>query len=93
MLERSLKEENISYRKIEFSSGQSLRKCLQRGLGITICPFISIDHELAKGALTQLATMDIVTETPVLLIHHIDKWRSPLLQEFMDLTKLVFKES
>ena len=90
MLERSLKEENISYRKIEFSSGQSLRKCLQNGLGITICPDFAIKQELEQGTLTRLETTDIVNETPVLLIHHIDKWRSPLLQEFMDLTKKVF---
>lgn len=90
MLERSLKEENVSYRKIEFSSGQSLRKCLQNGLGVTICPDFAIEQELEDGSLKRLETTDIVNETPVLMIHHIDKWRSPLLQEFMTLTKRAF---
>jgi DNA-binding transcriptional LysR family regulator len=87
MFERSLEEDGVSFRNIEFSSGVSLRQCLQRGVGITISPKIALQHELQNQTLKQLKTKDIITETPVVMIWHIDKWCSSLLKFFMDLTK------
>jgi DNA-binding transcriptional LysR family regulator len=87
MFERSLEEEGITYRSIEFSSGSSLRQCLRRGVGISLSPRISVHQSLKKQTLQQLKTKEIITETPVVMIWHIDKWCSALLKLFMDLTK------
>ena len=85
MFERSLDEGGVTFRSIEFSSGTSLQRCLQRGLGVTICPEIAVSQELRKGSLKLLETKDIVSETPVVMIWHIDKWCSALLQLFINL--------
>lgn len=87
MFERSLEEEGVHIRKIEFSSGVSLRKCVQRGIGVTICPKVAVQHELENKTLKQLRTKNIITETPVVMIWHIDKWCSSLLKLFIALTK------
>lgn len=87
MFERSLAESNVQFRKMEFSSAVSLKRCLKKGLGVSICPMISIEREVQEGSLTTLATENIITETPVIMIRHIDKWCSPLLKLFMDLTR------
>ncbi len=57
-----------------------MKKCLENGLGITLCPKMAVREELEKGKLVQLITEDIVSETPVLMIWHIDKWCSPILK-------------
>ena len=92
MFERSLEEEQVKIRIMEFSSGVSLRKCLLRGIGLTICPVISVNNQLKNGNLVTLNISDIVDESPVLMIYHIDKWCSSLLKLFMDLTKKVISE-
>ena len=79
------------FRSIEFSCGNSLVRCLQRGIGVTICPEIAVSSELRKGRLKQLGTKEIVSETPVIMIWHIDKWCSALLQLFIDLSKDIIK--
>lgn len=87
MFERSLEEAGVSCRLIEFSSATSLKRCLQRGIGVSICPEIGIAEELRRGDLHRLATSGLVVETPVLMIRHIDKWCSSLLRRFMELTR------
>ena len=87
MFERSLDEQGVEYRSITFSSGTSLRRSLQGGIGITLCPAISVSRQLQTGQLKQLVTKDIIAETPVIMIWHIDKWCSSLLKFFMDLTQ------
>ncbi len=89
MFERSLEEAKVQFRKIEFSSAVSQKRCLVKGYGVTICPQIAIREELEDGELLALDTEDIVEETPVVMIWHIDKWCSPLLKKFMDLTREV----
>lgn len=89
MFERSLEEASVQFRKIEFSSAVSQKRCLKKGYGVAICPQIAIEEELEAGEVMALDTENIVVDTPVLMIWHIDKWCSPLLKKFMDLTKEV----
>jgi DNA-binding transcriptional LysR family regulator len=92
MFERSLEEQRLKYRSIEFSSGTSLRECLQKGIGISLSPRIAVQRSLEKQTIKQLKTKDIITDTPVVMIWHIDKWCSALLKLFMDLTKVYISE-
>lgn len=87
MFERSLEEANVQFRKVEFSSAVSLKRCLERGFGVAICPLIAIEQEVEEGRLSILSTEEVCVETPVVMIWHIDKWCSPLLKLFMDLTR------
>ena len=89
MFERSLEEQRIEHRALEFSSGNSLRGCLARGLGLTYCPRVSITKELEDGLLRILDWQP--TTTSVIMIRHADKWCSPLLQRFMEITRNRFQ--
>ena len=60
-----------------------MRACLKRGIGVTVCPEIAIQAELAGGYLKKLDWETTDYETPVLMIWHADKWCSPLLKQFM----------
>ena len=84
MFERSLEEQRIEYRALEFSSGNSLRGCLQRGIGVSFCPSISIHAELQAGSLQVLGWPE--SSTSVIMIRHVDKWCSPLLHRFMEIS-------
>ncbi len=72
---------------------QSLRNCLKRGIGLTLCPAVSIAAELAAGRLTALPWAGFEPgnqepahpEAAALMIWHADRWRSPLLARFMDI--------
>lgn len=83
MFERSLEEQRIEYRALEFSSGNSVRGCLQRGIGVSFCPVISIRNELQEGVLQVLPWPKMATS--VIMIRHADKWCSPLLHRFMEI--------
>ncbi len=85
MFERSLEEQRIEHRAIEFSSGNSLRGCLQRGIGLSFCPRISITREMRAGSLEVLDWPE--TFTSVIMIRHADKWCSPLLTRFMEIAR------
>ncbi len=85
MFERSLEEKAVSYRTLEFSSGISLRHCLQKGIGVTFCPRISIENELASGSLQILGAEQMATS--VIMVWHREKWCSPLLNRFMEISK------
>lgn len=83
MFERSLEEQRVKHRPLEFSSGNSLRGCLQRGIGVTFCPTVAIRKELQEGVLRVLPWPQ--TATSVIMIRHVDKWCSPLLHRFMEI--------
>ncbi len=83
MFERSLEEQNITHIAQEFSSCSSLRACVQRGLGLTICPIVSIRRELEQDSLKVLNWQQ--TFTSVIMLRHTDKWCSPLLKRFMEI--------
>ena len=85
MFERSLEEQRIEHRALEFSSGSSLRGCLQRGIGLSFCPRVSIAREVQAGSLQVLDWPE--TFTSVIMIRHVDKWCSPLLTRFMAIAR------
>jgi DNA-binding transcriptional LysR family regulator len=60
-----------------------MRNCLQRGVGITLCPAVSVRKELHAGRLVELSWDDDPLETTTLMIWHAEKWCSPLLKHFM----------
>ena len=65
----------------------SIRRCVEGGLGVTICPEISVREELSKGRLIRLDWEEQDMDTNVIMIWHNEKWCSPLLSRFLELSK------
>jgi DNA-binding transcriptional LysR family regulator len=87
-----LKENKVSPKLIEFSCNQSLRNCLLRGIGITICPSIAVKQDLESGHLQCLPCQGFIPEAAIFMIHHADKWHSPLLKTFKDIARRKIKK-
>ncbi len=80
-----LEKDHISVKMLEFSSLNSMRRCLARGIGLTICPLISIQNELRSKLFTRLNWNINYMETSVIMIWHAEKWCSPILKQFIDI--------
>ena len=80
-----LEKDHIAVKILEFSSLNSMRKCLARGIGLTICPAISVEKELKSNLLIRLNWDINHMETSVIMIWHAEKWCSPILKQFIDI--------
>ena len=61
---------------------------MKLGVGITLCPEISVQNEIKAGEFVRL-NWDMVTdtETSMIMITHARKWCSPLLDQFMSIAE------
>lgn len=90
--EEMLTSENISPSVVmEFNSIEAIKQCVIKGLGITVIPEIAVKAELAQNKLKKIPWLDEPLETGVLMIRHKDKWISPALQAFMDISRETMK--
>ena len=64
-----------------------MRACLQRGLGVTLCPAVSVADALKARKLVRLNTGEGDDEATLVMIWHAEKWCSPLLRHFMKLSE------
>jgi len=69
-----------------------MRACLKRGLGLTLCPQVSVEKDLEVKSLVRLHSRDINDEVSLIMIWHAEKWCSPLLKHFMQLSESVLSE-
>jgi DNA-binding transcriptional LysR family regulator len=76
---------------MEFNSIEAIKQCVIKGLGITVIPEIAVKGELAQNRLKKIPWLDEPLETGVLMIRHKDKWISPALQAFMDISRDMMK--
>ena len=72
---------------LEFSSINSMKACLKMGVGITLCPEISVKNEMNAGEFVRLDWEMPDTETSVIMISHARKWRSPFLDQFINMAE------
>jgi DNA-binding transcriptional LysR family regulator len=92
--EEILTSENINPSVVmEFNSIEAIKQCVIKGLGITVIPEIAVKDELVQNKLKKIPWLDEPLETGVLMIRHKDKWISPALQAFMDLSRETMKLS
>ncbi|MCP4114362.1 MAG: LysR family transcriptional regulator substrate-binding protein [Desulfobacteraceae bacterium] len=90
--ETMLSERQIQSTTItELNSIEAIKQCVLRGIGITIIPQIAVANEIARKQLIPLAWADDTVESAVLMIQHKDKWVSPVLETFMDISRKVCK--
>lgn len=60
---------------------------MKMGIGITLCPEISFQNEIKTGEFVRLSWDITDTETSVIMISHTQKWRSPLLNQFINIAE------
>ena len=72
---------------MEFNSVAVIKQCVMEGVGITILPKIAVAHDIAEGRLAALAWEEGELEVATLMIWYKEKWLSPALSSFMDITR------
>jgi DNA-binding transcriptional LysR family regulator len=70
---------------------EPIKRCVIKGLGITVIPEIAVETEIVQNKLKMIPWPDKPLETGVLMIRHKDKWISPVLKVFMDLSREMMK--
>ncbi len=70
----------------EFWSVEAIKHCVMVGLGVSILPAMSVAVELAQGRLIALPWRDRQLEVVTQVAWHKDKWLSPALRAFLDVT-------
>lgn len=58
-------------------------------MGVTICPEVSVQKELTEKRLAKLRWGEAPIETSTLMVWHVEKWCSPLLNQFMEISQAV----
>jgi len=72
---------------LEFSSLGAIKKCVLIGLGISIMPLIVVKEHIETDKLVAFDWKGPKWEVKTQLIYHKDKWISPALRAFIDLTQ------
>lgn len=93
LFERSLHMDGgVTLRKMEFNSVEAIKKSVIHNLGIAVLPEMSVLQEINVGRLVRL-NWEITNEQMFSqLIWHKDKWISPVIQSFIDITYEEFQK-
>jgi len=92
VFEQILTEANVKPETLlEFNSVEMLKGCLKLSQGVAMIPDIAVRAEVDQGELSILAWEEEHMETAVLMIWHKDKWLSPSLRAFMDISRAVIR--
>lgn len=71
---------------IEFTSIQAIKKCVKKGMGLSILPAETVQKEIQNNELIYLTGMNPI-EATLLMVWHKDKKISPILQSFMNICR------
>lgn len=94
ILEQILQESRCEPKMVlEFNSVAAIIECVAAGLGVTLIPEIAVSRELELKNLVTLPWSESNIEVAQLMIWHQDKWLSPIMKGFMDITREVLKNS
>ncbi|MBP2636794.1 MAG: Transcriptional regulator, LysR family [Firmicutes bacterium] len=89
-VETILKEFRVSPQSVlEASSIESIKQLIMLGLGISMLPRFAVQKELYEGQLCAVKWSGPIPGYRVQMLYHRDKWLSPTLQAFLDLTREV----
>jgi DNA-binding transcriptional LysR family regulator len=88
--EQTLAQKNVrTGTKLMFNSIEAIKQCVMAGVGISILPKIAVAKDIAAGRLAVLPWADGEFEVATLMIWHKDKWLSPTLTSFIEITREV----
>ncbi|QKG84176.1 LysR family transcriptional regulator [Kroppenstedtia pulmonis] len=77
--------------KFEFISIEAIKQCVMAGLGIAILPAIAVEAEIETGMLKELAwRKSSVPPIFTQIAWHRDKWMTPPMGAFIELTQTMF---
>ncbi len=87
--EKTLMKEKVEPKIIlNVNSITAIKSYVVAGMGITVIPKIVAEKEIADGSLVILPWLGKkIHYTDLLMIWHKNKWTSPILKAFMDMTK------
>lgn len=92
--EKILSEHDVkSNLVLETGSVQAIKQFTMSGLGITLLPKIAVEEELANGRLVPLNWVGPGFGIVSQVLYHKDKWISPALRAFLDLSKKIMCNS
>ncbi len=93
IFERSMQNAGVRAGTIlEFHSVEAIKACTMSGMGIAVLPAAAISAELAAGRLIVLPCIESTLTMRTCLAWHKDKWLSPALQAFINVTREVLCE-
>lgn len=84
-----LKKGADSLTELEFNSAEAIKQCAMMGLGIALLPDMVIKGEVERGELIALPWDLSEVRFTTQLLWHQDKWISPSLRSFIEMTKLL----
>lgn len=94
IFEQMLKDEEVSSCNLfEFNSVEVIKSSLISGLGVSVLPEVAVAEEVLRKKLVILPWSEGAIEVAILMIWFRDRWISPTLQAFMDVTRRVVKQA
>lgn len=87
LFEEYLKLKGISPGSVfEFESIEAMKQFARNGFGVAFLPSSTVQSDIESGTLVEIELDGREVSIPALLIYHRDKWISPALRAFMDLS-------
>ncbi|GGG68582.1 LysR family transcriptional regulator [Paenibacillus radicis (ex Gao et al. 2016)] len=88
LFEAYLRQRNLHPTHImELWSIEAIKRCVSSGLGIAYLPLICVEEELKNNQLKTIAYEGTIPKIYSHMVHHKNKWLSPALSGFIQLTK------
>ncbi|MDF2910587.1 MAG: LysR family transcriptional regulator [Sporolactobacillus laevolacticus] len=85
---RGLRTEHI----FEFASVEAIKQCVMAGLGVAVLPEMTVKKEISEGSIKLLPWTGNPINVHSQLVWPKDKWVSPALSVFLELTQQYLKE-
>lgn len=95
LLKQVLTEETTEPKYVlSLNSIEAIKKCIIEGIGITIIPELAVQEEINSGSMSILPWRgEGLDKVKLFMIWHKDRWVSPVLQAFMQVTREVVSPS
>ena len=94
IFEQILEQEEISrFSRLEFYSVEAIKRSVMAGVGITVLPEIAVTEAVAQKKLVILPWSEGKIDVAVLMIWYKDKWISPTMKAFMEVTRKVMAQA
>ncbi|QTD42380.1 LysR family transcriptional regulator [Sporosarcina sp. Te-1] len=77
--------------KFEFGSIEAIKQCVIAGLGIAVLPEMAVEADIRSGKMKELAWINTLSPIFTQIAWHKDKWMTPPLQAFIEITHEIFK--
>lgn len=93
MLEESFRMAGVyPQNKLEFVSIEAIKQCVIAGLGIAVLPAMVVEADIEKGQMKELEWNHFRNPIYTKIAWHKDKWMTPPLEAFIELTRKTFKD-